>query len=115
MSISNVMRLAVFFFAVFLITSFTEITEETEVHRSNCFRGKIEITKTYSEPGKRNGELKVSLPSSAGKTQLIWIKHGSTAKGTGIKNLSPGYYNLMIIDGSNCQTVIENILIKESE
>lgn len=115
MSISSTMRIAVLFFAVLLITSFNEISEEVEVHRSSCFRGKIEITKTHAEPGEKNGSLKVDLPTAAGNPQLIWIKHGSTEKGKEIKNLAPGYYNLMIIDGNNCQTVIDNILIKETQ
>ncbi len=115
MSISSTMRIAFLLFAVLLITSFTEITEEVETYRSDCFRGKIVITKTHPGPGQRDGQLKVELPSSAGKTELIWIKHGSTEKGKEIKNLPAGYYNLMIVDGNNCQTVIDNILIKESQ
>jgi hypothetical protein len=108
------MRIAVLFFAVLLLTSFNGLTE-VETFRSDCFRGKIEITKTHADPGKQNGQLKVELPNSAGKTELIWVKHGSTEKGKEIKNLPPGYYNLMIVDSNNCQTVIDNILIKESQ
>ncbi len=108
------MRVAALIFFITVLSSFTQ-SEEVETHRSTCFGGKIEIIKQHADQNRNNGSLEVKLPRQSGNVQLIWVKHGETEKGTKITNLKPGYYNLMIIDGSNCQTVIDNILIKESE
>jgi hypothetical protein len=109
------MRIALLFFLLGTVPLFGQSREEKETFRSNCFSGKIEVTKTHATAGEKNGELLVELPNGAGNASVLWISYGSTKKEKNIKDLTPGFYNLMIIDGKNCQTVIDNIQIKESQ
>lgn len=114
MSISSIMRIAILFFLIGTLPVMGQDRVEKESHRSKCFSGKIEITKTHTQSGQ-DGELSVSLPRNAGSASLMWVVFGETKKGKDIKNLKAGYYNLLIIDNKNCQTVIDNIQIKESQ
>ncbi len=114
MSISSIMRIALLFFLIGTLPVMGQDRVEKESHRSSCFSGKIEITKTHVTSGQ-NGELSVDLPRNAGNVTLMWVVFGETKKGKEIKNLKTGYYNLLIIDNKNCQTVIDNIQIKETQ
>jgi len=69
---------------------------------------------THPSPNLENGEIRVSLPNTAGRIKLVWGYGNGSLQGDHIKNLGPDFYHLMITDlDSRCQAIVKNIQLKE--
>ncbi|MCA6074947.1 hypothetical protein [Fulvivirga sedimenti] len=98
------------------VPALSQSKQEKEKFSSKCFGGKIEATIRHASPGQNNGEIVLDLPPGAGKVQIVWITVDKPVKGNReFKGLKAGYYSVHITDEKRCQSIIDNIQIKEIE
>ncbi|MEJ2006015.1 MAG: hypothetical protein P8X57_13870, partial [Cyclobacteriaceae bacterium] len=89
---------------------------EKKAHKSDCFRGRLEIIKTYpTTENSKDGRLEVVFPAGSEIREVVWVTYKGGIKERSVSNLKPGYYHLYAIDGNNCKTRVNDIELTESK
>ncbi len=116
MSVSSILKLSILLLLIATVPALSQSKEEKEKFSSKCFNGKIEASIRHASPGQNNGQIVLDFPPGAGKVQIVWITVDKPVKGDRqLRNLKAGYYSVHITDEKRCQSIIDNIQIKEIE
>lgn len=97
------------------ITNFSiaQDRNEKQTEKSSCFSGKITLDIRHATPGNKDGAIALDIPRSAGAAKIYFVGFEVGEESSKIDRIPTGYYTIIIFDGNNCSTKIENIQVKE--